>query len=194
MLLLDRPELGAVASVRREASQVGLEALERGGNAADAAVATAAALAVLDPGMTGLGGDAFAVVHWADSGEVIALNASGRAPAAATIARYRELGCERIPMHGPLSVSVPGGVRGWSALHERYGSLPWEGLLASAVGFARDGCEVTAFLHVVTAAARPRLDARAQATYLDADGRALAIAARLGRQRLRSAERRCRLL
>jgi gamma-glutamyltranspeptidase/glutathione hydrolase len=78
-----------------------------------------------------------------------------------------------------LSISVPGGVLGWHALHERYGSLPWDELLAPAVELARDGCKVTPFLHVVTAAARSRLDVRAQATYLDADGRALAIAARL---------------
>ena len=179
MLVLERPELGAVATVRGEASQIGLEMLERGGNAADAAVATAAALAVVDPAMTGLGGDAFAIVCWRDEDPPSALNASGRAPAGATIERYRELGCDRVPAHGPLSVSVPGGVLGWHALHERYGSLPWAQLLAPAVRLAREGCEVTGFLRVTTAVASKRLDARARSIYLDADGAPPAVGARL---------------
>ncbi len=179
MLELEKPEWGVVASVRVEASEVGLEVLERGGNAADAAVATAAALAAVDPAMTGLGGDAFAVIHIAETGVAAAMNASGTAPAAATIDRYRELGCSEVPAHGPLSVSVPGGVLGWHALHERYGSLPWSDLLQPAIALAREGCEVTPFLHVSTAVARSRLDATARAIYLQPDGAPLAVGARL---------------
>ena len=184
MLELEKPERGVVASVRVEASQVGLDVLERGGNAADAAVATAAALAVVDPAMTGLGGDAFAVVHVGETGVVEAMNASGRAPAAASIDRYRELGCKEVPIHGPLSVSVPGGVLGWHSLHERFGSLPWSDLLQPAIALARDGCEVTPFLHVAMAVAGSRLDPTGQAIFLRPDGKPLAVGARLVQPRL----------
>lgn len=112
--------------------------LERGGSAADAAIATNAVLAVTAPHMCGLGGDLFALVH---AGErVTALNASGRAGSGADAGRLRAEGHERMPhLHDVRSVPVPGCVDGWLALHDRYGRLPLATLVEPAVRLARDG-------------------------------------------------------
>ena len=106
-----------VATSQPLATQAGLRALERGGNAVDAALAAAAVLCVVEPMSTGIGGDCFALV-WRD-GELTGLNASGRAPAAAD---PDALGTT-IPVRGPLSVTAPGAVAGWAALAERHGRL-----------------------------------------------------------------------
>ena len=108
---------GMVATSQPLATQAGLRALERGGNAVDAALAAAAVLCVVEPMSTGVGGDCFALV-WRD-GELTGLNASGRAPAAAD----PEAMGDEIPLHGPLSVTAPGAVAGWAALAERHGRL-----------------------------------------------------------------------
>lgn len=172
MLTLDAPRAGMVSSAHPLASQTGLDVLRAGGNAADAAVATAAALNVLDPSNTGIGGDAFALVHWAETGETRALNASGRAPAAATIAKYRDEGYTEMPVHGPLSVTVPGAALGWHELHRQYGTKPWRDLLQPAVTFAREGFEVNPLTSVATGLAAAKLAKceRAKAIYLKPDG------------------------
>jgi gamma-glutamyltranspeptidase / glutathione hydrolase len=130
---------GAVAANHPLAAQAGLLALRAGGNAADAAVATALALAVVEPMMSGLGGDAFYHLFDAASGRAVVINASGPAPAAATPERYRE----GIPRTGPMSVSVPGLVAGLGVMHRRFGRLPWPSLFAEAIGYARDGFGAT---------------------------------------------------
>src|SRR5437764_2238875 len=130
---------GAVAANHPLAAQAGLLALRAGGNAVDAAVATATALAVVEPMMSGLGGDGFYHVWDQASGRAVVFNGTGPAPAAATPERYGG----RIPRIGPLSVSVPGTVAGLGAMHRKYGKLPWGDLFAEAIAFARDGFGAT---------------------------------------------------
>ncbi|MFJ2033380.1 gamma-glutamyltransferase family protein [Streptosporangium sp. NPDC087985] len=113
--------------------------LERGGSAADAAVAANAVLAVTAPHMCGLGGDLFALVH-DGTGAPTALNASGRAGSGADPERLRAEGHDRMPhRHDIRSTPVPGCADGWLALHGRYGRLPMAEVLAPAIGHARDG-------------------------------------------------------
>jgi len=130
---------GAVAANHPLAAQAGLLALRAGGNAADAAVATALALAVVEPMMSGLGGDAFYHCWDQASGRAIVFNGSGPAPAAATPERY----VGGIPRTGPMSVSVPGMLAGLAAMHRRFGRLRWRELCAEAICYARDGFAAT---------------------------------------------------
>ncbi|HXF34965.1 MAG TPA: gamma-glutamyltransferase, partial [Candidatus Acidoferrales bacterium] len=109
----------AVSSGHSLASLAGIEMLRAGGNAIDAAVATLAALSVLKPEACGLGSDAFMQVYDAKTGRVHALNASGAAPALATIEAY---GAD-IPKHGPRASAVPGAVGGWEAALRRFGTF-----------------------------------------------------------------------
>ena len=143
---------GAAAANHPLAAQAGLLALHAGGNAVDAAVATALALAVVEPMMSGLGGDAFYQVFDAKSGRAVVFNGTGPAPRAATPERY----AGGIPRTGPLSVSVPGMLGGLGMMHGEYGSLPWQQLCAEAIGLARDGFGATpnyrhfADIHIAT--------------------------------------------
>jgi gamma-glutamyltranspeptidase/glutathione hydrolase len=143
----NRPDVrgssGAVVSDHPLASQAGIAVLQDGGNAIDAAIATAAVLAVVRPHMNGVGGDAFALVRPASEGRVYALNGSGGAGSLATPERFAELGEDDVPSSGALSVSVPGAVAAWVDAHERWGSLPLSRLLAPAIGYARDGFPVS---------------------------------------------------
>ena len=109
--------------------------LARGGNAVDAAVATAITLAVVEPVSNGIGSDLFAIV-W-DGRELAGLNASGRAPASATAARYAREAA--MPQRGWEAVTIPGAVSGWVALSTRYGRLPFAELFEPAIRYARDG-------------------------------------------------------
>jgi gamma-glutamyltranspeptidase/glutathione hydrolase len=143
----NRPDVrgthGAVSAGHPLAAQAGLRVLQEGGNATDAIVAMAGVLAVVRPHMNGVGGDAFAIFYDGESGEVTALNASGRSGALATPDFFRAAGLDRIPQSGALSVSVPGAVAGWVDAHERHGSMPFADLLAPAIGYARDGFPVS---------------------------------------------------
>lgn len=121
------------------ASQAGLMALARGGNAIDAALAAAITLTVVEPTMNGIGGDAFALV-W-DGERLHGLNASGRAPAAWTPDRFA--GLEKMPPIGWDSVTVPGAVSAWVALSERFGRLPFGDLFEQALRYAREGFAVS---------------------------------------------------
>src|SRR5215472_10919591 len=112
---------GAVAANHPLAAQAGLMALRAGGNAVDAAVATAMTLAVVEPMMSGLGGDGFYQVYDQRTRGVVVFNGSGPAPLAATPERY----AGGIPLIGPLSVSVPGMLAGIEAMHRSFGRLPW---------------------------------------------------------------------
>src|SRR5439155_14610538 len=125
---------GAVAANHPLAAQAGLLALRGGGNAVDAAVATAVTLAVVEPMMSGLGGDAFYHVFDAKAGRAIVFNGTGPAPRAATPERYTG----GMPRTGPLSVSVPGMLGGLGAMHQEYGRLPWRDLFAEAIHYAHD--------------------------------------------------------
>ncbi len=114
-----------------------------GGNAIDAAVTAAAVLSVVEPTMNGIGGDLFAIVYDAKTKTVRALNASGRAPAAATPDEFKRRGLAAIPYRGELSVSVPGVVDGWNELLVRYGTRTLAQALQPAIGYARDGFAVS---------------------------------------------------
>lgn len=124
-----------VATTQPLAAQAGLAMLAKGGTAVDAALATAIALTVVEPTMNGIGGDAFAIIH--DGKKLHGLNASGRAPKAWHRSRFD--GQEKMPEIGWDSVTVPGGVAGWVALHERFGRLPFESLFEPAIRYAKDG-------------------------------------------------------
>ena len=134
---------GAVASPHHLATEAGAGVLADGGTALDAAIATNAVLCVVYPHMCGLGGDLFLLYHEARTGRVHALNASGAAPARATIAELRGRGLDGVPVHGPLAATVPGAVRGWQAAVERFGTLPVARLLAPAIAAAEDGHAVS---------------------------------------------------
>lgn len=132
---------GAVATSQPLAAGVGLEVLRAGGTAVDAAVATAAALSVVEPTSNGIGGDAFALV-W-DGVRLHGLNGSGRAPTAMTRELFAERGLSSIPATGWLPVTVPGAPAAWRDLHARFGRLPFERVLEGAVRLAADGFPVS---------------------------------------------------
>lgn len=121
------------------AAQAGLSMLEKGGNAVDAAIATAAALTVVEPTANGLGSDAFAIV-W-DGSRLHGLNASGRSPASATIDRLG--GVRSVPNLGWQAVTVPGAISAWVALSRKFGALPFAELLAPAIHYAERGYPVS---------------------------------------------------
>jgi gamma-glutamyltranspeptidase/glutathione hydrolase len=133
----------AVATPHERASVAGLEMLARGGTAVDAMVAANAALGVVYPHMTGVGGDAFWLIHDAATGRQHVLNASGRAAAAATLDAYAAGGAREIAPRGPrAALTVPGAVDGWVQAHARFGRVPFAACLAPAIGLARDGFPV----------------------------------------------------
>ncbi len=134
---------GMVAASQPLAVAAGLKALEMGGNAADAAVATAAALNVTEPTSTGLGGDAFALYYEAKTRQVYALNGSGRAPATLTLERLEREGLgQNLPRFHPYTVTVPGACAAWLDLVERFGKLPLVKTLGPAVELAHEGFPV----------------------------------------------------
>jgi gamma-glutamyltranspeptidase/glutathione hydrolase len=132
-----------VASTQPLATAAGLEILTRGGNAADAGVATAAALNVTEPTSTGIGGDMFALYFDGSTRQVSAINGSGRAPAALTLELLRKNGLSELPSYHPFTVTVPGACAGWCDLVERYGSLDLSDILAPAIRLAEAGFPVT---------------------------------------------------
>jgi gamma-glutamyltranspeptidase / glutathione hydrolase len=137
---------GMIATSQPLASSAGLDVLSRGGNAVDAAVTAAAVLAVIEPTMTGVGGDLFAVVCEPD-GRLHGLNASGPAGRAASCDALTRSGHARVPSRGPLSITVPGAVDGWSELLARHGTIGLAEALQPAIAHARDGfpvCEIVA--------------------------------------------------
>ena len=161
---------GLIASSHPLASSAGLMVLREGGNAIDAAVTAAATLCVVEPTMTGIGGDLFALFWTARDNSIRALNASGRAPAAASLESVRKHG---VPTHGALSISVPGAVDGWHALLSEHGTIGLDRALAPAIEYARDGFAVTEVVARQWRESEPLLNANVQAarTFL-ADGRA----------------------
>src|SRR5688572_133755 len=134
---------GMVATSQPLATESGVATLRRGGSAVDAAIAANAVLGLTEPTSCGIGGDLFAIVWDAGSGQLHGLNASGRAPLSLTLERLLELDLTLIPDRGALAVSVPGAVDGWCELHARFGRLPFYDLLAPAIHYAREGFPVT---------------------------------------------------
>jgi len=144
---------GMVVTSQPLAAQAGLRILMEGGNAVDAAVATAAALNVTEPMNVGMGGDLFAMIYIAKDHQWHVLNASGKAPTGATIARLRELGYaydskdwgpgSGMPPGGILDVTVPGSAWGWDEVLRRYGTMKFDRVLAPAVDYAQNGFPVS---------------------------------------------------
>jgi len=133
-------ERGMVAACQRPAAQAGVEILRQGGNAADAAVATAAALAVTTPASTGLGGDMFALYYDAATKRISALNGSGRAPAALTLALLEQQGIRtELPRFHAHTITVPGACAGWCDLLERFGTRDRATVLSGAIRLASEG-------------------------------------------------------
>lgn len=137
-----RAEHGMVASSQPLASQVGLDILQRGGNAVDAAIAMAAMLNITEPMMTGVGGDAFMLTYWAKTKELKGLNASGRAPRALSLDYFKKKGIKTMPADGMEPITVPGAFDGWVTLLEKYGSMKLADLLAPAIEYAENGFPV----------------------------------------------------
>lgn len=135
---------GMVATSQPLAAQVGLDMLKKGGNAIDAAIATAACLTVLEPTSNGIGGDAFALV-WTE-GKLHGLNASGPAPKGISCEALKEAGYEEMPKYGFVPVTVPGAPASWAALSERFGKLPFEQLLEPAIQYAEEGYPLSPIL------------------------------------------------
>ena len=133
---------GMIATSQPLASAAGLDILSHGGNAIDAAVAAAGVLAVVEPTMTGIGGDLFAIVHNAATGLTCGLNASGRSPFRATLDQLQAQGHTSLPEHGILAVTVPGAVDGWSQLLNEHGTISLEQALIPAIAHARNGFPV----------------------------------------------------
>ncbi|QDL94034.1 gamma-glutamyltransferase family protein (plasmid) [Paroceanicella profunda] len=132
-----------IATSHPLATAAGLEMLAAGGHAVDAAIAAVAVQSVVDPLMTGMGGDCFAILAPRD-GAPVALNGSGRAPAAASVAALKAAGLEgEIPQTSPHAVTVPGAVSAWCRLHGDYGLLPLARVFARAISYAEDGFPVT---------------------------------------------------
>ncbi|HIF57300.1 MAG: gamma-glutamyltransferase [bacterium] len=143
----NRPDVrgvnGAVSAGHPLAAQAGLAVLQDGGTATDAIIAMAGVLAVVRPHMNGVGGDAFGIFFDGATGNVTALNGSGRSGALATPEFFENQGLSEIPGSGALSVSVPGAVAAWLDAHERFGTKPFQQLLEPAIGYATNGFPVS---------------------------------------------------
>lgn len=156
-----------VASADSLATQAGLAILAQGGNAVDAAIATNAAIAVTGPHLCGMGGDLLALVYY--HGHVHCLNASGRAGSGASADAVRKSGHTAMPFrHDVRTVTIPGCVDGWVALHQRYGSMPLASLFAPAIALARDGFPASPLL----ASSAASVDERARTTLQELVGQA----------------------
>ena len=134
---------GMVAASQPMAAAAGIEILSKGGNAADAAVAVAAALNVTEPTSTGIGGDMFALFFDARTKQVSALNGSGRAPASLTLERLKKEGLNELPPFHAYTVTVPGACAGWCDLIEKHGTKSMAEILAPAIKLAEDGFPVS---------------------------------------------------
>jgi len=133
---------GMVCSSSALASSAGLEILKKGGNAVDAAIATAAVLTVVEPVSNGLGGDAFAIVWMKE--KLHGLNASGYSPKELTIDKLESLGYKEMPKHGWIPVTVPGQPKAWSELSKKFGELSLKEVLEPAIRYAEEGYPVSA--------------------------------------------------
>lgn len=133
---------GMVASSQSLATLAGVEMLMSGGNAIDAAIATAAVLGVVEASSIGIGGDAFCLFYSAKERKIKALDASGRSPAAASLAFCRKSGFKEMPQRGIHSVTVPGAVHGWTTLLNSYGTKKLGDVLRAAIRHAEEGFPV----------------------------------------------------
>ena len=159
---------GIVAASQPLAARAGVQILERGGNAVDAAIATNAVMGLVEPQSNGIGGDLFAIVYEAETGALHGLNACGWAPGGLTPALLKSQGLTEMPQGGIHTVTVPGAVAGWDALRSKLGSLPLADLLAPAIFYADEGFPVSDVIAAHWAALAEKLAAEPNAagTYL----------------------------
>jgi len=134
---------GIVAASQPLAARAGVQVLERGGNAVDAAIAANAVMGVVEPAMNGIGGDLFVIFYEAKTGKLHGLNSGGWAPTGLTPELLKSKGFKQMPQRGIYSVTVPGAVAGWDALRAKFGALPMRDLLAPAIFYADQGFPVT---------------------------------------------------
>ena len=143
------------------ATQIALDVMKQGGNAIDAAIAANAALGLMEPTGSGIGGDLYAIVWSAKDKKLFGLNASGRSPKGLTLeqlqAEVKKLGRTDIPPLGMLPISVPGAVDGWFSLHDKFGQLPMKKVLAPAISYAENGFPVTELIAYYWQNSVPRL-------------------------------------
>jgi gamma-glutamyltranspeptidase/glutathione hydrolase len=154
------------------ASQAGAQVLARGGSAADAAIAANAVLGVAEPMMNGMGGDLFAIYWEAKTGKLYGLNSSGWAPKGLTIEHLKAKGITKMPEYGIDTLTVPGAVAGWNALHQRFGHLPWKEIFQPAIFYAENGYPVPELIRAFWADAASVLQ---QPTVLLPNGKAPAL-------------------
>ena len=164
---------GVIATSQPLASAAGLQVMQEGGNAIDAAVTAAAVLAVVEPTMTGIGGDVFAIVYDAKTKQLRGLNSSGRAGTKADADLLVAKGNKTMPGRGPYPVTVPGALAGWVELLEKHGTISLERALAPAIRYARDGYPLSEIIAEQWQAAEKKLsqDPAAAAVFLP-DGHA----------------------
>src|SRR6266705_375315 len=132
-------KFGIVAASQPLAARAGVQVLEHGGNAIDAAIAANAVMGLVEPHMNGIGGDLFAIVYEATSGKLFGLNASGWAPENLTPALLRSRGVFQMPASAIHTVTVPGAVAGWDVLRARFSRLGLAEILAPAIFYAENG-------------------------------------------------------
>ena len=159
---------GIVAAESPLAAQAGAVVLARGGHAVDAAIAANSVMGLVAPMMNGVGGDLFAIVHDAATGALHGLNASGWSPAGTSIEFLTARGMSKMPQTGIHSVTVPGAVSGWMALHEKFGRVPLGTILSSAIAHAENGFPVSEITSLEWLGSTPalRTDRNATTTYL----------------------------
>lgn len=171
---------GMVSSAHPLATRAGVEILESGGNAFDAAVAVATTLSVVEPMNSGMGGYGTTLVWHAESQRAYFLNSSGRIPAAVDADVFRQPAANwEKNRKGPKAISTPGNVNAWWALADRWGSVPWPRLFSAAIRAAEDGFEVTGDLAYAIEGAYDEFPPHARAFYGDGDGGPLQEGSRL---------------
>jgi len=164
---------GMVATSHPLATQVGVDILQKGGNAIDAAIAANAALGLMEPTGCGIGGDLFAIVWDSKTQKLYALNASGRSPKSLTLEYFQKESMEKIPAYGPLPVSVPGAVDGWFELSKKFGTMKMADVLRPAMNYAEEGFPLTQLIGYYMQGVK-RFEAEGydniKATYIDQNG------------------------
>ena len=141
------------------ATQIALDVMKAGGSAVDAAIAANAALGLMEPTGSGVGGDLFAIIWDAKTKKLYGYNGSGRSPSKLTLAEFKRRKLDEVPSFGPLPVTVPGAVDGWFALHERFGKLSMADILAPTIRYAREGFPVSDVISYYWRLSVPRLQA-----------------------------------
>ena len=134
---------GMVATSQPLAAEAGVSILKKGGNAFDAAIATALTLGVVEPMSTGIGGDAFLLYHCAADGNIYGVNGSGRCPQQLTLDALQQRGIDDIPVRGLASVTVPGAIDAFTAVQQRHGALSFADVLEPAIHYAEEGFPVS---------------------------------------------------